>query len=79
MHNPPYAPDLVPSDFFLVALNEKVFKGKCFAGMKEVKQKTAEALKGTKINEFKNCFEQWEKVSIGVLHQMESALKVTEV
>ena len=39
----------------------------------------AEALKGIKIDEFKNCFKQWEKVSIGVLHQMESTLKVTEV
>ena len=29
--------------------------------MEEVKQKTAEALKGIKINEFKNCFEQWKK------------------
>ena len=39
----------------------------------------AEALKGIKINEFKNYFEQWGEVSIGVLHQMESTLKVTEV
>ena len=39
----------------------------------------AEALKGIRINEFKNCFEQWKKnVSIGVLHQMESTLKVSE-
>ena len=29
--------------------------------MEEVKQKTAEALKGVKINKFKNCFEQWKK------------------
>ena len=29
--------------------------------MKEVKQKMTEALKGIKINEFKNCFEQWRK------------------
>ena len=41
--------------------------------------KTPEALKGIKISDFKNCFEQWEKISIGVLHQMESTLKVTEV
>ena len=47
--------------------------------MEEVKQKIAEALKGIKISEFKKCFEQWKKVMIGVLHQMESALKVTEV
>ena len=39
----------------------------------------AEALKGTKIDEFKNCVEQWKKVSIGVLHQMESTVRVIEV
>ena len=39
----------------------------------------AEALKGIKINEFKNCFKQWKKVLIAVLHQMESTFKVTEV
>ena len=39
----------------------------------------AEALKGIKIKEFKYCFEQWKKVSIGVLHQMENSLKVTAV
>ena len=29
--------------------------------MEEVKQKMAEALKGIKTDESKNCFEQWEK------------------
>ena len=29
--------------------------------MEETKQKTAEALKGIKIDKFKNCFEQWKK------------------
>ena len=38
----------------------------------------AEALKGIRIEKFKNCLEQWKNVSMGVLHQMESALKVTE-
>ena len=40
---------------------KKVLKGKCFAEVEEVKQGTAEALKGIKIHEFKSCFEQWEK------------------
>ena len=40
---------------------KKVFKGKCFADVEEMRQKAAEALKGIKIDEFKNCFEQWEK------------------
>ena len=46
--------------------------------MEEVKQKTVIALKDIKLYKFKNCFEQWKKVLIGVLHQMESTLKVTE-
>ena len=40
---------------------KKVLKGKHFANVEEVKQKMAEAPKGIKINEFKNCFEWWEK------------------
>ena len=39
---------------------KKVLKGKHFADVEEVKQKT-EVLKGIEINKFKNCFEQWNK------------------
>ena len=56
----------------------KVLKGKHFADGEKVKQKMAEVLKDIKIYEFKNCFEQWKiNVSVGVLHQKESTLKVT--
>ena len=58
---------------------KKVLKRKCFACVEEVKQKMAETLEGPKTDTFKNGFEQWNKVLIGVLHQMESTLKVTEV
>ena len=59
---------------------KKVLKGKYFADVEEMKQKMSEALEGIKISEFKNCFWAMEKnVSIGILHQMESTLKVTEV
>ena len=40
---------------------KKVLKRKHFASVEEVKQKTAEALKGIKIDELKNCFEQCNK------------------
>ena len=40
---------------------KKVLKQKRFANVEEVKQETAEALKDIKIDEFKNCFEQWKK------------------
>ena len=79
MTHRPYLPCLAPSDIFLFPWVKKVLKRKCFANVEEVKQKTAEALKAIKIDEFRNCFEQWKKVSIGVLHQMESTLKMTEV
>ena len=55
---PPYSPNLAPSDIFLFPQIKKVPKGECFADVEEMKQKMAEALKGIKIKEFKNWFEQ---------------------
>ena len=49
----------------------------CQSGGGETKM--AETPKGIKIDEFKNCFEQWKKVRVNVLHQMQSTLKVTKV
>ena len=60
MPHPPYSPILAPK-IFLFPRMKKVLKEKCFAHVKEVKQKMAEALKGIKIDKFKNCFEQWKK------------------
>ena len=79
MSHSSYLPNLAPSNFSLFPWMKKVLKGKHFADMEEAKQKTAEALKGIKIKEFKNCFEQWKKYLESVLHQMENTLKVTEV
>ena len=56
---------------------KKVLKEKHFANMEEVKQQMAEALKGIKLDEFKNCFVQWKKLLDR--YQMEHTLKVTEV
>ena len=59
----PCLPDLALREFFLFPWMKKVLKGKYFANMEGVKQKLAEALKGIKIDKFKNCFEQWGKKS----------------
>ena len=75
MAHPPYSPDLTPSDFFCFPTLKKVLKAKQIADVEEGKQKMAETVKDIKINKFKNCFEQWKKVSIGVVHQIESTLK----
>ena len=47
--------------------------------VEEAKQKTAEALKGIKIDEFKTVLSSGKNISIGVLHQMGSIFEVTEV
>ena len=76
---PPYIPDPTLSDFFVSPDQKKILRGKYFANVEEVKQKTAETLKNIKIDKFKNCSESGKYVSISVLHQIESTLKVTEV
>jgi len=60
--HPPYSPDVAPSDFFfLFPRMKRNLKGKHFADVEEVKRKTTEALANIKEDEFKNCFEQWQK------------------
>ena len=58
---------------------KKFLKGKYFANVEEVKQNMAEAPKGIKIYVFKNFLSSGKNASIGVLHEMESTLKVIEV
>ena len=81
MPHPSYLLVLTPSDFFWLLFPQwnKSSKGNIFANVEAVKQKTAEPLKGIKIDKFKNYSEQWKNILIRVLHQMESTLKVTEV
>ena len=78
--HPPYSPDLTPRDFFVVVFSpvKKVLKGKHFADVGEVKQKAAEALKGIKIDKFKNRSEQWKNIAV-VYSIKWTVLKVTEV
>ena len=79
MPYPTYSLDLTPSKLFLFPQMNKVLKRKGFADLEQVKHKMAVALKGIKISEFKNYFEQRKKFSVGVLHQMESTWLVNEV
>ena len=62
MPHTPYAPDLTPSDSFFFPQMKKSSKGNILPMWKrQNKTKTVEALKGLKIDKFKNCSEQWEK------------------
>ena len=79
MPHPPYSPDLTLRDFFLFPWMRNVLKGKHFADVEDVKQEMAETLKGIKLESSKPVLSSGKKISIGVLHQMESTWKVTEV
>ena len=79
MLHPPYSPDLTLSDFFFVSLDEKIPQREMLCQCGRGGKKWQNVLKGIKTNEFKNCVEHWKTVSMGVLHQMESTLKVSEV
>ncbi|KYN40738.1 hypothetical protein ALC56_05049, partial [Trachymyrmex septentrionalis] len=57
---PMHSPDLAPCDFFLFPKFKRNMKGKRFATVEEVKQKSLEGLKDIPMSEFKNCFEQWK-------------------
>ena len=62
--HPPYSPDLSPRDFFLfVSLGEKIPQKEMFCQFGRGETKKRQTLKGIKISEFKNGFEQWKKTS----------------
>ena len=69
MPHPLYSPNLTWNNFFFISPDEKILKGNHFPEVEEVKQKIAEALKGIKIDEFKNYFESGKNSSISELHQ----------
>ena len=75
----PCSLDLSLSDFFLFPLMKKVLKGKHFADVEEVKQEMAKALKGLKSTSPNTVLSSEKNVSIGVFHQMERILKVTDI
>ena len=50
-----------------------------FGHVEEMKQKNGRSTKKHQNWQVQKLFEQWKNISIGVLYQMESTLKVTEV
>ena len=58
-----YSPDLTLKTSFCFPGWKKFSKGNVLPIWKRWNKKTTEALKGIKTDEFKNCFEPWEKIS----------------
>ena len=77
--HPPYSPNPNMSNILIIFPDDKSPQRETFCRCGRGEKKIAEVLKVIKIEEFKNCFDQWKYVLLGVLHQMESSLKATEV
>lgn len=58
---PPYSPDLAPSDFFLFPLIKRDLKGKRFDTIDDVQEATTTALNRLSAEDFQSGYEQWKK------------------
>jgi len=58
---PPYSPDLAPSDFFLFPRLKKVLKGHRFEATEGIKRISTKTLLDIQKEEFTKSFKQWQK------------------
>ena len=63
MPHPSYSPALSPADFFLFPKLKTPMKGKCFAMIEEIKEKSKQELLAMLKSAFQKCFEDWQKCS----------------
>jgi hypothetical protein len=63
--DPPYSPNLVPSDFLLFPKIKEILKRRHFDDVDDIRNNMTEALKVIPQNQFQNCFEDGLEVGIG--------------
>jgi transposase len=61
LEQPPYSPDLAPSDFLLLLKIKEILKGRHFDDTDDIRSNMKEALKAIPQNQFHNCFEGWTR------------------
>jgi hypothetical protein len=61
LEQPPYSPDLAPSDFFLFPKIKEILKERHFVDTDNIRSNTTAALKAIPRNQFQNCFEGWAR------------------
>ena len=57
---PPYSPDLAPSDFWLFSTLKMVLKGTRFATMEDIEWNVTAELQEISKEAFRRCFQQWQ-------------------
>ena len=61
MPQPPFSPDLAPSDFFLVLWLKRPKKGRRFATIEKIKTESLRKLEDIPTSAYQKCFEDWKK------------------
>lgn len=61
LRQPPYSPDIAPSDFWLFPKLKIPLKGKRFDDVEQIKQNATKDLLAIPKDEFKKCFQKWEE------------------
>jgi len=58
---PPYSPDLAPSNFFLFPKLKMKFKGRRFHTLEEIPAESQSVLNTLQENDFQECFKNWQR------------------
>ncbi len=61
MRHCPWLPDLAPNDFWAFPRVEKDTQDKRWEMVEEIEQATTNSLKALTVEEFQDCFQQWER------------------
>jgi hypothetical protein len=76
MTQPPYSPDLAPSDFWLFPTLKMVLQGTRFATMEDIKSNARAELRKIPKETFRRCFQQWQIDRARVCVRKGPAMKV---
>ena len=58
---PPYSPDLTPTDLFLFTKLESLLRGRRFESIQEIKGNSLEELRSIPQEAFQECLQNWKK------------------
>ncbi len=61
MQHCPWSPDLAPNDLWAFPRVKKDMKDKHWGTVEEIEQATTNSLKALMVEEFQDCFQQWER------------------
>ena len=59
MDHPPYSPDFVPCDVWLLPNLKDAIKGQKVSDISDIQRKVKTLLQGIRENHFQDCFRQW--------------------